>query len=290
MIKKVKRAANFIIREPFLVDENESIEKLKEIKRDLGIKSFLVTKLPKNRSLSFDDEDRDNIKKYDIYKRVFAKKNMEDNKTFKLSGIITARDLRASRKSRLKVKDMMTPREKIKLYCKKKDEKLSEINKVELYESMVYNRLEKMPIVDNENNIIGLATEKDLYRFVNKKMSNVNKHGSLFVAAAIGCRDDYLERAEALYNVGCDALVIDVANGHNKMAIDTVAELKEIYQSKIDIVAGNVATGDGARRLIEAGADSIRCGIGNGSICITRVVSGCGVPQVTALVSVSKVC
>lgn len=89
---------------------------------------------------------------------------------------------------------------------------------------------------------------------------------------------------------GCDALVVDVANGHNKMTIDAVIELKELFKSKVDIVAGNVATGEGARKLIEAGADSIRCGIGNGSICITRIVSGSGVPQLSALLSVVPVC
>lgn len=143
---------------------------------------------------------------------------------------------------------------------------------------MVDSRLEKLPIVDDKNNIIGLACEKDLRRIKMGNTSNVNDHGRLFVGAAIGCRDDYLERAEALVANDCDCLVVDVANGHNSMTIRAVEELKALFQNKVDIVAGNVATGDGARRLIEAGADSIRCGIGNGSICITRIVSGSGVP------------
>ena len=155
---------------------------------------------------------------------------------------------------------------------------------------MIESRLEKLPIVDDQNNIVGLACEKDLKRLKSHHTSNVNKHGRLYVGAAIGCRDDFLERAEMLVENDCDTLVVDVANGHNYMTIRAVVELKELFKNRVDIVAGNVATGEGARKLIEAGADSIRCGIGNGSICITRIVSGSGVPQLTALQSVSPVC
>lgn len=159
-----------------------------------------------------------------------------------------------------------------------------------IYDEMVQNRLEKLPIVDDKNNIIGLACEKDIRRIKDGHKSNVNSHGKLYVAAAIGCRDDYLERAEELVKYECDCLVVDVANGHNQMTLDAIVELKELFGNKVDIVGGNVATGEGARKLIEAGADSIRCGIGNGSICITRIVSGSGVPQLTALLSVAPVC
>lgn len=100
----------------------------------------------------------------------------------------------------------------------------------------------------------------------------------MYISAAVGCRDDYLMRAEELVANECDCIVVDVANGHNELTIRAVEELKELFHNKIDIIAGNVVTAEGARKLIEAGADSIRCGIGNGSICITRIVSGCGVP------------
>lgn len=288
MIRKVKRAENFIIKEPYIVDENTTIEKLLEIKKDLGIKSFLVTKLPKDRKFSVDIDDEEDLK-YFGHSDAFSKKHIDSDYNFKLTGIITKRDLRASKKGHL-VKDVMTRREKLDVYTKKKDETLLDIDKITLYDQMVQNRLEKVPIVDTENNIVGLATEKDLYKWINNPISNVDKNGKLYVSAAIGCRDDYMQRAEALVNTGCDALVVDVANGHNKMTIDTVAELKEYFKNRVDIVAGNVCTGEGARKLIEAGADSIRCGIGNGSICITRIVSGSGLPQVNALISVSKAC
>lgn len=289
MIRKVKRAENFIIKEPYIVDENTTIDKLKKIKKELGVKSFLVTKLPKGRKFSVDLDDEDDVQTFSHYRDTFSKKHIDSDMNFKLTGIITKRDLRASKKGHL-VKDVMTRREKLEVYTKKQNESFLDIDKITLYDQMVQNRLEKVPIVDDQNNIIGLATEKDLYRCINNPVSNVDSHGKLYVSAAIGCRDDYMERAEQLVNTGCNALIVDVANGHNKMTIDTVAELKEYFGNRVDIVAGNVISGDGARRLIEAGADSIRVGIGNGSICITRIVSGSGLPQVNALISVSKVC
>jgi len=112
--------------------------------------------------------------------------------------------------------------------------------------------------------------------------ANKDQSGRLFVGAAIGANKDYIERADALVASGCDVLVVDVANGHSKVAITATEELKERFPN-IDIVAGSVATGEGAENLIRSGADGIRCGIGNGSICITRVVAGSGVPQLSAL-------
>lgn len=172
----------------------------------------------------------------------------------------------------------MTPREKMKVYVKKHEQKMEKSELLSLYDEMVQNRLEKLPIVDDKNLIVGLVCQKDLENLKTQSYSNINQKGKLYVSAAIGCRDDYLLRAEELVEHQCDCLVVDVANGHNKMTITAVEELKSLFNGKVDIIAGNVATGEGARRLIEVGADSIRCGIGNGSICITRIVSGCGVP------------
>jgi IMP dehydrogenase len=215
MVKKVKRAENFIIKEPYIVDENTTIDKLKEIKKELGIKSFLVTKIPENRELSF-YEDEEERSKLEIFKNVFSKTHLESETQFQLNGIITKRDLRASKKGYL-VKDVMTKRDKLEVYVKKENELLESLDKMTIYDQMVQHRLEKLPIVDEKNNIVGLATEKDLYRCINNPMSNVDSTGKLLVSAAIGCRDDYMERAERLVEAGCDALIVDVANGHNKM-------------------------------------------------------------------------
>lgn len=292
MLAKAKRAENFIIEDPYIIDENEKLANIKMLNETLGISSFLVTSIKDSNkgydpSLSTDKLPYDSI--FDNNK-TFTKLHVNDEQEYELKGILTARDMKAARSLEDTVSSIMTKRDKVTVYTKQNDVKMGDLDKVKLYNLLVSNRLEKVPIVNDKNVIIGLATEKDLYRIINSSVSNVNEFGKLRVAAAIGCKDDYLERADALVRAGCDALIVDVANGHNKMTIDCCAEIKDLYKGKCDVVTGNVATGDGARRLIEAGADGIRCGIGNGSICITRIVSGCGVPQVTALMSVSKVC
>lgn len=119
--------------------------------------------------------------------------------------------------------------------------------------------------------------------------ANKDSSGRLFVGAAVGANKDYIERSQALIKSGCDVLVVDVANGHSKLAMNATEELKERFPT-IDIVAGSVATGEGAQNLIRSGADGIRCGIGNGSICITRVVAGSGIPQLSALMDTAPVC
>lgn len=141
---------------------------------------------------------------------------------------------------------------------------------------MLKNRIEKIPVV-YEDKIVALITLKDIKRLDTFPVANKDLEGKLYVGAAVGAKDDYMERAKSLIEAGVDVLVVDIANGHSKLCVDVVKELKENFED-IDIVAGSVATGRGAEDLIKAGADGIRCGIGNGSICITRVVSGCGVP------------
>lgn len=148
---------------------------------------------------------------------------------------------------------------------------------------MLKHKVEKIPIINKEQEILGLATLKDLERFTQRPVANLDPKGQLYVGAAVGAKD--MARAKALVEAGCDVLVVDVANGHSKLCIDTVKELKKEFPNT-DVVAGSIATGDGAKRLIEAGADGVRCGIGNGSICITRVIAGAGVPQLSALFDV----
>jgi IMP dehydrogenase len=128
-----------------------------------------------------------------------------------------------------------------------------------------------------------------LKQYESMNQANKDHSGRLFVGAAVGANKDYIERAEALVKSGCDVLVVDVANGHSKIAMTATEELKDKFPS-IDIVSGSVATGEGAESLIRSGADGIRCGIGNGSICITRVVAGSGIPQLSALMDTAPVC
>ena len=292
MLAKAKRAENFIIEDPYIIDENEKLANIKMLQETLGISSFLVTSI-KDTNKDFIATLSNKSFGYDSFlhqTQSFTKLHSDDETEYELKGILTSRDMKAAKSLEDTVGSIMTDRNKLTVYTKQKEVKLGDLDKVKLYDLLVSNRLEKVPIVNDKNVIVGLATEKDLYRIIHSSTSNINQSGKLRVAAAIGCKDDYLERAEALVRAGCDALVIDVANGHNKLTIEACAEIKALYKGKCDVVAGNVATGDGARRLIEAGADGIRCGIGNGSICTTRIVSGCGVPQVTALMSVSKVC
>ena len=137
--------------------------------------------------------------------------------------------------------------------------------------------------------IIGLVSLKDLQIFESMKIANKDQSGRLLVGAAVGANKDYIERAEQLKEAGCDVLVVDVANGHSKLALTATEELKEKFPT-MDIVSGSIATGEGAENLIRHGADGIRCGIGNGSICITRIVAGSGVPQLSALMDTAPVC
>lgn len=283
MIQKVKRAENFIIRQPYVVGPEETIDSLMQRVQTREISTYLVTTNPKRKHKMSVYSDKENI----LSPKMSGKKSTVN--PYELLGIVTNRDLRAARNKGTLVKDVMTPREKLVVYEKPENEKLKQIDQQNLYNLMIDNRIEKLPIVNEKNRLIGLATEKDLRKRLFDFRSNIDSNGSLMVGAAVGCRGDYLERAFHLVNSGVDFLCVDVANGHNQMTIDAVDEIKKNFP-KVDILAGNVVSGEGAHKLIEAGADGIRCGIGNGSICITRIVSGCGVPQFTALTRVAPVC
>jgi IMP dehydrogenase len=144
-------------------------------------------------------------------------------------------------------------------------------------------RIEKLPVVDEHNTLRGLITVKDIEKTIRYPNAAKDELGRLRVAAAIGTGPDREERSEALVRAGADVLVIDTAHGHSQAVIETVAAVKRLYPS-IDLIAGNVATTEGAIALIEAGADGLKVGMGPASICTTRVVSGVGVPQLTAVV------
>src|SRR5690606_13623659 len=140
------------------------------------------------------------------------------------------------------------------------------------------NKIEKLPVVNSKNELIGLITFRDITKLTLKPNANKDKYGRLRVAAALGVTADAVERAEALVKAGVDALIIDTAHGHTKGVVTVLKEVKKKFP-EIDVVVGNIATAEAALYLAEAGADAVKVGIGPGSICTTRVVAGVGFPQ-----------
>src|SRR3954466_15540577 len=144
------------------------------------------------------------------------------------------------------------------------------------------NRIEKLLVVDTDKHLKGLITVKDIQKAIKYPSAAKDDLGRLRVAAAIGATGDFRERADELVKARVDCLVIDTAHGHSLRVIEAVKEIKRRH-TDTQLIAGNIGTGEGARDLIDAGADAVKCGIGPGSICTTRVVTGAGVPQITAI-------
>lgn len=192
----------------------------------------------------------------------------------KLVGIITNRDLRFIHDFNLKISDVMT---KEKLVTAAVGTTLQEAEVI-----LQQHKIEKLPLVDESNTLKGLITIKDIEKAIQFPNAAKDAQGRLLVGAAVGISKDTFERTEALVQAGVDMIVVDSAHGHHINIIEAVRKLREQYPN-LTIVAGNVATGDGTRELIEAGASVVKVGIGPGSICTTRVIAGIGVPQVTAI-------
>jgi len=195
----------------------------------------------------------------------------------KLIGILTNRDMRFISDMSLRVKEVMTP---CPLVTAKEGTTLEDAGKV-----LQEHKIEKLPIVDKENKLIGLITIKDIEKKEKFPYANKDEQGRLRVAAAIGVGQ--LDRAKALVEVGVDVIVLDSAHGHSQGILDTVTLIKK--ELDVDVVAGNIATAQAAKDLIEAGADGVKVGIGPGSICTTRIVAGVGVPQISAIDEVAQV-
>ena len=196
-----------------------------------------------------------------------------------LVGIVTNRDLRFERRLDRLVDEIMS-----------KDNLVTTHQQTDLTAAadiLQKNKIEKLPVVDKDNHLIGLITYKDITKAKDKPMACKDDKGRLRVAAGVGVTDDTLERMQALINANADAIVIDTAHGHSKFVIEKLKEAKHSFPN-IDIVVGNVATGEAAKMLVDAGADCIKVGIGPGSICTTRVVAGVGVPQLSAVYDVAK--
>ncbi len=200
----------------------------------------------------------------------------------RLTGIITNRDLRFETDFSQSIKDLMTPAGDL----------ITAPEGVEMEKAkhlLHKHRIEKLPLVDENFILKGLITVKDIQKRTEHPNSCKDKEGRLRVGAALGVSDDLFERADLLYRHNCDVFVLDSAHGHSVGVIEAIREVRKKYPD-IDIIGGNVATQSGCRDLIEAGVDAVKVGIGPGSICTTRVVTGVGVPQITAIMECRKVC
>lgn len=218
-----------------------------------------------------------------------AKRNMRENsiggipivdKDGYLVGIVTNRDLRFEHNDNKLLSQVMTPKEKI-VTAK------ANITKEEAEKMLEENKIEKLPVVNKDNKLVGLVTFRDIHKIQKKPYTNRNQEGTLRVAAALGVTADVIERATALADAGVDALVIDTAHGHTKGVVEVLKKVKKNFPN-VDVVVGNVATAEAAVFLAEAGADAVKVGIGPGSICTTRIVAGVGFPQLSAVINVSK--
>lgn len=197
----------------------------------------------------------------------------------KLVGILTNRDLQFESDSSRLVSDIMT-----------KDVITAKpgISLEDAKEILHKHRIEKLPLIDESGRVKGLITSKDIKNIENYPYASKDKKGRPLVGAAVGVKGDFMDRAEALVEAEADVIVVDIAHGHSENAVNTVRHIKKAFPD-CELVAGNVATAQGAEDLIKAGVDAIKVGVGSGSICITRVVTGSGVPQLTAVIDCAKV-
>jgi IMP dehydrogenase len=247
---------------------DQAAEVLKVKKSESGVITDPITIEPDRKGY----EAKEIMRKYSISGIPVVKKG-------KLRGIITNRDIRYERNldsplSEIMTKNLVTAPEGVDIETAK--------------DLMHKHRIEKLLVVDEEFHLKGLITIKDIDKMLRHPHASKDKLGRLLCGAAVSVGPDRETRAEALLAAGADVLVVDTAHGHSKNVIDSVRALKSTF-SNVIIIAGNVATADGCEALIKSGADAVKVGIGPGSICTTRVVAGCGVPQVTAIDECSRV-
>jgi IMP dehydrogenase len=245
-VEKVKKYESGMIIDPFTVTPDQSISDLFELMKKYKISGFPVV-----------------------------------DKTNKLLGIITNRDLRFVSDHSKKVKEVMTSKNIVTAPEGTSFEKAKEI--------LQHHRVEKLPVVDGEGKLKGLITIKDIEKTIAYPNSNKDQYGRLRVAAACGVSVKEFERAKILIKAQVDAIVIDTAHGHSKGVIEMVKAIKDL-KANVDVVAGNVATAKACEDLIAAGVDGIKVGIGPGSICTTRVIAGIGVPQMQAIFDCRTIC
>ncbi|MFZ1523536.1 MAG: IMP dehydrogenase [Saprospiraceae bacterium] len=197
----------------------------------------------------------------------------------KLVGILTNRDLRFETEAERSVTEIMT---KERLITAPKGTTLPQAKEI-----LQKYKIEKLPVVDDANTLIGLITYKDIMKLENFPNSAKDTHGRLYVGAAVGVSKDLFERVDALVQVGVDVICIDTAHGHSKGVLDAIASVRKRHKD-LQIVGGNVATAEGAKALVDAGVNGVKVGVGPGSICTTRIVAGVGVPQLFAIMNAAK--
>lgn len=196
----------------------------------------------------------------------------------KLKGIVTNRDLRFEKNDDRPITEVMTSENLVTV---------SEGTSLQDAEVILQdNKIEKLPVVNDNNTLVGLITFRDITKLTLKPSANKDVYGRLRVAAAIGVTGDAIDRAEALVKAGVDAVIIDTAHGHTKGVVTVLKDVKSKFPD-LDVIVGNIATGEAAKYLVEAGADAVKVGIGPGSICTTRVVAGVGFPQFSAVLEVA---
>ena len=198
--------------------------------------------------------------------------------TRKLVGIVTNRDLRFVSDRSKNISEVMT-KDNLVTITQNEVSKAAEI--------LQQYRIEKLPVVDEKGTLVGLLTYKDIFKAIDNPHACKDEKGRLRVGASIGTAANTFDRLDALVQAGVDVVVVDTAHGHSKGVIDTVRKAKQMYP-QIDFIAGNIATGEAAKALVEAGADAVKVGIGPGSICTTRIIAGIGVPQLSAVFDVAE--
>ena len=201
------------------------------------------------------------------------------SKERKLKGIVTNRDLRFEKKLNKKIAEVMTTENLVTAN--------EDVDLVKAENILQNHKIEKLPVIDENDFLVGLITFKDIIKVKQHPNSCKDEFGRLRVAAAVGVSKDTFERIEALVKSSVDAIVIDTAHGHSKGVIDLLKEVKKQYPN-LDVVVGNIATGEAGLDLVRAGADAIKVGIGPGSICTTRIIAGVGFPQLSAIMNVKK--
>jgi IMP dehydrogenase len=252
MVKKVKRHLSYVIDNPYTIKQNESVSSLIELMNEKCVSGILV------------------VNDLNKFVGIVSKKDID------VAMLVNSLDVF----NNFKVSDIMTPERRV-TYLMEYDYH----DVLQIYKSF---KIEKIPIIDAHMNIKGLVIFKNLMYFHNNKdIASLDKSGQLLVGAAVGV-NDFQERGKALVEAGVNLLCIDVANGYNKMMYDAIQILKKEFPS-VTIMAGNVCTAEGYEFLCKAGADCIRVGIGNGSICATRLQTGIGVCQFSALLECSKI-
>ncbi len=192
----------------------------------------------------------------------------------RLKGIVTNRDLRFQTDRSLPIREIMTVE---KLVTANEGISLEEAEGI-----LMTRKIEKLPIVDKDNKLVGLITYRDILKKLNKPNAAKDKLGRLLVGAAVGVTGDLVERVTALVKAGVDVISIDTAHGHSKGVMDALSHIKKLFPN-LEVICGNVATGEAARALADAGADAVKVGVGPGSICTTRIIAGIGMPQLSAV-------